>query len=396
MIRAAALLLLLCTLSVAAQMAPDDARIIPGLPPDEYVDVTGDGIADLLITGRTVNVKDPQQPGLNGWYMLGVRTLQGTSVLRWSTPSTQRWYTVEDSTPLDTGLLAQRIHFRQLTWTGEDDPTEFWLLERPFGPAITKDQDGWYGTGDHHDGLTLVLRSASARGTSVAAFAFDLPYPYGRVAIAVKRVVPVPNGFGEEGDPVPIRSKVMDEPDFGHEDNAPQVMVPQGVPPDEPIDLTSDDIADVVIVGENAPHHASGPPLGTYHRGVRMKPGSALLMERNPDGRYTTVALSEGRSLSPEQLNEGLRMDRYRWAEPTRWPLFIHVLQQRYGSLRTPDEPAGWLPAREAVQENFVFSSTQYGRPVVGCFEINHTTPGGEIGVRVLGLAEDGQLLQID
>ncbi|MBL0044023.1 MAG: hypothetical protein IPP33_06345 [Flavobacteriales bacterium] len=155
-------------------------RIIPGPPADEYVDVTGDGIADLLITSRTVHVSDPQQPGYLGMYKLGVRTLSGTSILLWSTPSNQRWYTVEDSTRLDTGLLAKRIHFKQLSWTGPDQPTEFWLLERPFGPAITKEQDGWYGTGEHYEG-TLVLRSANERGTSIAAFAFELPFPYGRV-----------------------------------------------------------------------------------------------------------------------------------------------------------------------------------------------------------------------
>ena len=41
-------------------------RIIPGPPPDEYVDVTGDGRADLLITSRTIHISDPQQPGFLG------------------------------------------------------------------------------------------------------------------------------------------------------------------------------------------------------------------------------------------------------------------------------------------------------------------------------------------
>ena len=48
---------------VAVRAAAQTDRIIPGLPPDEYVDVTGDGRADLLITSRTIHISDPQQPG---------------------------------------------------------------------------------------------------------------------------------------------------------------------------------------------------------------------------------------------------------------------------------------------------------------------------------------------
>lgn len=379
----------------ALQAEAQTDRIIPGPPPDEHVDVTGDGIADLLITTRTVHITDPQQPGYLGMYKLGVRTLSGNAVLMWSTPSTQRWYTLEDSTRLDTGLLAARIHFKQLSWTDADQATEFWLLERPFGPAITKDQDGWYGTGDRHDGQTLLLRSANERGTSVAAFTFELPYPYGRVVIKTRHAVHVPNGYGEEGDPIaPKREPREPLYDFGHEPEEPQVMVPPGVPPNEYIDLTSDDLPDVVITGANAPHHAPAPPLGTYHRGVRMLPGAALLMEKTATGDYAPFVLHEEMTLAPEQLALGLSEDRFRWAEPPRWPMFIEVLHQRYGSLRAKDEPLGWLPADEPLQENYVFRGTQYGRPMVGCFEVGYTTPGGELWVRLLGLVEEGQSLR--
>lgn len=103
----------ICTIAAALQVLGQTGAspIIPGVPPDEYVDVTGDGRADLLITSRTVHISDPQQPGFMGLYKLGVRSLSGTAILMWSTPSTQRWYTLEDSTRLDTGLLAARIHY---------------------------------------------------------------------------------------------------------------------------------------------------------------------------------------------------------------------------------------------------------------------------------------------
>ncbi|HRH70512.1 MAG TPA: hypothetical protein PLB89_13470 [Flavobacteriales bacterium] len=380
---------------LALQAEAQDSRIIPGPPPDEYVDVTGDGRADLLITSRTVHITDPQQPGYLGKYLLGVRTLSGTAVLMWSTRSTQRWYTVEDSTQLDTGLLAKRIHFKQLRWTDEGQPTEFWLLERPFGPAITKDQDGWYGTGDHHNGHTMVLRSVNERGTSVAAFEFELPYPYGRVAINTKHAARVPNGYGEEGDPIAPKREPSEPPfDFGHEPSEPQVMVPPGVPPNEYIDLTSDEIPDLVITGKNAPHHAPAPPLGTYHRGIEQLPGTAFLMAKTADGSFAPFTLREGQELTPDQLTQGLAADRFRWAEPPRWPEFIEVLWQRYGSLRTADEPVGWLPTTRPLLENYIFRGTQYGRPMLGCFEVEYTTPGGELGLRILNLVDEGQVLR--
>jgi hypothetical protein len=368
---------------------------IPGPPPDEYVDVTGDGRADLLITSRTIHISDPQQPGYLGLIKVGVRTISGTSVLLWSTPSTQRWFTVDSAARLDTAELSKRIHFKQLRWTDQDVPTEFWLLERPFGPAITKDQDGWYGTGEHHDGHTLVMRSANDLGTSVAAFTFELPFPYGRVAVRSTEAVRVPNGYGEEGDPVHRDPVGKDGNDFGHEEYELQVMVPPGVPPNEPIDLTSDDIPDLVITGENAPHHSSAPPLGTYHRGVRMLPGAALLMEKQADGQFALFKLQQEGALTPEELRTGLTNDRFRWAEPPHWPEFIEVLTQKYGSLRTADEPPGWLPASEPLQDNFVFRGTQYGRPMLGCFEVSYTTPGGELGVRLMGLVDEGEVLRV-
>ena len=41
-----------------------------------------------------------------------------------------------------------------------------------------------------------------------------------------------------------------------------------------------------------------------------------------------------------------------------------------------------------------MFRGTQYGRPMVGCFEVGYTTPGGELGVRLLGLVDEGEVLR--
>ncbi|HRH39641.1 MAG TPA: hypothetical protein PK760_14925, partial [Flavobacteriales bacterium] len=48
---------------LALRCVAQTAALVPGPPPDEYVDVTGDGRADLLITSRTIHISDPQQPG---------------------------------------------------------------------------------------------------------------------------------------------------------------------------------------------------------------------------------------------------------------------------------------------------------------------------------------------
>jgi hypothetical protein len=380
--------------SLLLPAAAQESRIIPGPPPDEYVDVTGDGRADLLITNRTIHISDPQQPGYLGLYKVGVRTLAGTAVLMWSTPSNQRWFTLDSTARLDTAELAARIHFKQLSWTDEDRPTEFWLLERPFGPAITKDQDGWYGTGDHHDGHTMVLRSANDLGTSVAAFTFELPFPYGRVVVRSKESVRVPNGYGEEGDPVLPQPKVAREYDFAHEAPEPQVIIPPGVAPTESVDLTSDDIPDVLLVTENAPYHAT-EPMGTYTRGLRMADSAAFLMEKQADGRFSLFMLPDAGRLTPEELTMGLHADRLRWAQPQYWRVFVPLLEQHYGRIRAADEPIGWLPVGDPMQGLLVFRATQYGRPMIGALELHADTPGGRTWVQLQGLVEEGQVLQV-
>lgn len=367
-------------------------RIIPGPPPDEYVDVTGDGRADLLIMSRTIHITDPEQPGYLGKYMLGVRTLSGNAVLMWNTPSNQRWYTLEDSTQLDTGLLAARIHFKQVIWTDEDHPTEFWLLERPFGPAITKDQDGWYGTGDHHDGHTLVLRSANELGTSIAAFEFELPYPYGRVVVKTKHVVRVPNGYGEEGDPLPPKPIVRDPLfDFGHEPAEPQVIIPAGIPPDEHVNLNGDEVDDIVIIGQFEPVNGIGGP-GHFVRGLSPLPGTQLLMTRERWGVLGPFRLRDGEALTPERLANGLAGNLFAWVPADDERVFVPMMQHPF---ELPDEPPRWSFAADVLDGALVYRTLEYGRPIIGALEIMSDLPGGVLGVRSQIWVEEGQVLEL-
>lgn len=381
---------LLFSLSILAFQVPaQDSRIIPGPPADEYVDVTGDGIADLLFTTRTVHISDPEQPGFLGLYKLGLRTLSGTAVLMWSTPSTQRWYTLEDSTRLDTGLLAKRIHFKQLSWTDEDQPTEFWLLERPFGPAITTDQDGWYGTGDHHEGLTLVLRSANHRGTSVAAFKFELSYPYGRVVVRTKYVVRVPNGYGEEGDLIVLKREPREPPfDFGHGSAEPQVIIPPGLPPEEAIDLTSDEVPDVIITGYEQPGE------GFFTRGVSPAPGAAFLMRLAVlGGSWELFRLGPEEVLTPDQLTSGLRSNILMWGTADQANVFCPVLHHRN---HPGEQSTGWEPFYEEPNGNPVFRTLEYGRQLIGVVALQWSVPGGELSVEAQNWVEEGQVLRTE
>ncbi|MEZ4756679.1 MAG: hypothetical protein R2817_07625 [Flavobacteriales bacterium] len=386
-----ALLLTLAFAHVHHARAQGD-RIIPGPPPDEYVDVTGDGIADLLITTRTIHIADPEQPGYLGKHLLGVRTLSGNAILMWSTPSTQRWYTLEDSTRLDTGLLAARIHFKQLSWTDEDHPTEFWLLERPFGPAITKDQDGWYGTGDHHDGHMLVLRSANHRGTTVAAFAFELPYPYGRVVVRTKHVVRVPNGYGEEGDRTVLKREDQEPPfDFGHEPVELQVMVPPGIPPDERVNLNGDEVDDIVITGSED-LTIDQMHIGYFVRGLSPLPGTQILMTVERWGVPGLFRLRKGEVLTPERLAAGLSSNLFSWANADPARVFFPVLRH---PMSPPVQDPEWWRVDGPFDGALVYRTKEYDHYLIGALEIIADVPGGEFGVRAQTWVEEGQVLEL-
>ncbi len=286
----------------------------------------------------------------------------------------------------------KRIHFKQLSWTDEDHPTEFWLLERPFGPAITKDQDGWYGTGDHHDGHTLVLRSANHRGTSVAAFAFELPFPYGRVVVRTKHVVRVPNGFGEEGDLIVLKREPQEPPfDFGHEPVEPQVMVPPGIPPDERVNLNGDEVDDLVITGHKEHSHGTNEP-GHFVRGIAPLPGTMLLMTRERWGVLGPFRLRDGEVLTPERLANGLAGNLFAWVPADDERVFVPLVRHPFG---LPDEQPGWSFTADAFDGALVYRTLEYGRPIIGALEIISDGNGGQFGVRAQTWVDEGQVLEV-
>lgn len=388
MVRLSALGACMIALRCMAQTAAP-AEMVPGPPPDEYVDVTGDGRADLLIMSRTIPISDPQQPGYLGQYKLGARTLSGTSVLTWSTPSNQRWYTLDSAARLDTAEIAARIHYKQLSWTDAAEPVEFPLLERPFGPAITAEQDGWYGTGDQHDGVTMVLRSVTAGGTSIASFVFTLPFPFGRVVVKQLEAVHVAKGFGHEGDPVPVKPKVRSEYGFGHQDIGPQVMVPPGLAPDEPVDLNDDGVDDVVIRSVD-PLQGKGS-AGHIVRGVSPLTGTAFLFTNERWGVWGPYFLREGDALTPEQLNAGLQSGSVRWTTAED-QAFIELLRHAHIAA---DSPINWSAAYPATDGALVYRTNLYGRAQIGALAAEYTLPGGVLGVRPEAWVEEGEVLQV-
>lgn len=380
----------LAALALSLHASAQEDGLIPGPPPDEYVDVTGDGRADLLITSRTIHISDPLQPGYLGLYKVGVRTLAGTAVLLWSTPSNQRWFTLDSAARLDTAELSARIHFKQLSWTDPDIPTEFWLLERPFGPAITKDQDGWYGTGDHHDGHPMVLRSANEMGASVAAFSFELSYPYGRIVVRSQEAVRMPNGYGDEGDPSPAEPKVADAFDFGHEQPGPQVIVPPGMPPDERVNLNGDEVDDLVITGRR--QHAGGThEQGHFIRGISTLTGTRLLMTRERWGVLGFFQLHDGEVLTPERLAHGLSAGVLTWTSADSAQLFIPIVRHPFGMA---DQPQSWSYEAEVFDGAYVYRTMEYGRPTIGTLAIVAEGIGGQFGVRPQTWVEEGQVLE--
>ncbi len=381
--------LLLAGLYLGLHATAQGDRIIPGPPPDEYVDVTGDGRADLLITSRTIQISDPEQPGYHGLHKVGVRTLSGTAVLMWSTPSNQRWFTLDSAARLDTAELAARIRFKQLSWTDQDKPTEFWLLERPFGPAITADQDGWYGTGEHPGVRTLVIRSANDLGTSIAAFNFELPFPYGRIVVRSIEAVRVPNGYGAEGDHVPPKPKVVREYEFGHEESEPQVIVPPGVPPDERVNLNGDEVDDLVITGRRERIDGTNEQ-GRFIRGISPMPGTQLLMSRERWGVLGFFQLHEGEVLTPERLASGLGAGVLAWADGAQ--VFIPVAHHPVGM---SGRPQGWSFEADAFNGALVFRTMEYGRPTIGTLEIVTDGSGGQFRVRPQTWVEEGQVLEV-
>ncbi len=391
LVRACSLCALLATLPASAQIAsaPDEPIVPPGIPPDERVDVTGDGIADLVITGIVDRTPDPTQ-GLDGWYRRGVRTLPGTSVLMRSTHNNAGLYFLPDSARIDTAALAKGFHFEQLQWTASDELEEFKLLEQPFGPGLDPGAHGWYGTGDLYEGRTMILRSTVTGSTRIATFSLWFNLPAGRIGVTKGEVVTVPWAFGKEVDTSPPKPTGDDPFGFGHEVE-PEVMIPPGLPPDEAVDLDQDEVPDVIITAHEEPWHGEGHS-GYYVRGISPVPGAAFLKQRQPNGPWTYFQLNDADTLEPEQLAAGLQKGSLFWDTPADAGVFCAVLWHPFGRMNVSDE---WSYVSADVPASIVYRTSSRGRPVIGLFEIRGSVPGGSLSVAPQNFVPEGQVLDV-
>ncbi|MBK8340861.1 MAG: hypothetical protein IPK99_13085 [Flavobacteriales bacterium] len=181
------------------------------------------------------------------------------------TPNNYGYYLLADGASLDTAALAKGFHFKQLQWA-RSEPTEFHVLEQPFGPGVTPAQAGWYGSGEQYEG-SFVLRSTMGDRPAIAAFQIVFNIPAGRIWVAPYGSVPVRARFGDPASvtpPAPIDKppSVRFYPDHELE---PQVVIPAGLPPDEPVDLNFDEVPDAIITGHEEHSHGTGR-MGYYVR----------------------------------------------------------------------------------------------------------------------------------
>src|SRR4030095_1934340 len=139
----------------------------------------------------------------------------------------------------------------------------------------------------------------------LAAFTIDLDMIADKIDFTLKGSIPVDPHFGEF-EPVypPVPADGPPTVDLGDK-REPEPIVPAGLPPDERIDLSSDNIPDVVITGYIA-YSDSAKTSGWYRRGVSPMPGTAFLMERQADGSYDVFRLKWGETLTPTHLEMGL------------------------------------------------------------------------------------------
>lgn len=377
-----------CALGSGAQYASSPGEpLVEGVPPDEPIDVTGDGVPDLLITG-TVDSTGDAELGLGGRYRRGVRTLPGTVVLQWRTHQHQEWYTLPTGDTMNPGTLDARFRSQQIHWC--PGPVTFDLLERPFGPGLAPEADGWFGTGDRYEG-TMILRSTAGPRPIMAAFTLWFTLPSGRIGVTPGQLVPVPVDFGRAGDPLPPVPKRDDPFSFDHEVE-PQVVVPPGLPPDEPVDLVGDEAPEVILTGQEEFWHGTDR-CGFFVRGLVPAPGTELLITRSGVGEpWDFYGLPSGTVFHPDTLTAGLARGTLHWAHPARG-IFFRVLQHPFG---LPDAPQEWSLVDPSAQGDLVYRTKYHGQgTVIGTMEVHGFVPGGELQVTGQNWVPEGTELQV-
>jgi hypothetical protein len=381
--RLGSVICLLLSIATRGQVAP------PGVPAQERVDVTGDGIADVLITGGTQHMDDPEM-GKGGIHHRWLAPLPGTVFLFTCTQNSSDFYRVEEGSTLSAAAVEAGLRFLQLCWSRPEDSVRIGLLDKGFG-FHGVDTTSWYGSDMFEEG-TLVVRSTTGRQAALAAFTIDLDVITDRVGFTMKASIPVDAHFGEFAPvypPVPADGPPM--VDFGHTWE-PEPIVPAGIPPDERIDLTSDDIPDVVLTGYVA-YADSAHKGGWYRRGISPMPGTAFLMKKQADGSYDWFRLKWGETFTPARLEMGLHSGSLRWADPTSGRVMVLVLEQSFGHPPGETEKQGWYAIEPYFNDLLVYRAAQFSRPMLGELEIGSSS-GGELWIREQALVDAGKPLQ--
>jgi hypothetical protein len=167
----------------------------------------------------------------------------------------------------------------------------------------------------------------------------------------------------------------------------PQVIVPSGIPPDERVNLNSDEVDDLVITAYNEPAHGAND-LGQFVRGIAPLPGTMLLMTREGSVLLHAFRLREAEVLTPERLASGLAGNELEWVNADDERAFVPLARHPYGlTLQT------WTFDANAFDGALVYRTMEYDRPVIGTLEILSAGTGGHFGVRAQTWVEEGQVL---
>ncbi|MCB0793345.1 MAG: hypothetical protein KDB88_01290 [Flavobacteriales bacterium] len=376
MLRSLSVLALALSTALPAQVAssPDEPVIPLGIPPTERIDVTGDLIADLLITGHTDHI-DTDDGTLAGWYRRYVELLPGSVILMRSTRNNSGLYRMAEGETLDTAALARGFHFKQLHWSTPGSPVRFHLLQQSFGMDVPP---GWYGTGEYYD-EPMVLKSTFGGRTGIASFMVRFTLPAGTILVDALESLQVPATFGEDEDPPPSPLPPGDPFGFRNE-REPQVIIPAGIPPDIPVDLDQDEVTDVWITGRKV---EQGSGHAVFEQGIRAGEALLILERRDDRGHWSAFQLPLGERLEPMQLEAGLREGRLRWLKG-----HDHAVLQHAG------DNEGWRLVQGAPS-TLVYRNAPYGRSQIGVFEVHAEVPGGLLYLTPQAFVPEGQVLEI-
>lgn len=360
----------------------------PPLPPDERIDLTHDGIADVVITSETEHASDPEL-GPFMWQRRWVEFLPGTDVLYRTARGHGRLYELREGETLSVPELTEGFRFKQLAWSSPTDSVRFKVLVREVQQGVSI---GWH-TQDAFRKRTLVLRSTVGGRTVIADFTITFNIgTEGHIGVTSQQVFPVVDRFGDE-PPAPPKPPVEDPYSFGHEEEEPPVIIPAGIPPDEEIDIVGDEAPDIIITAQEEYWHGIGR-MGYYVRGVSPAPGVALLMKRPATNHpWEFFRLPSGAQFTPGELAAGLADGTLQWATPERGKVFCRVLQHPFGM---DDKPQEWSSVDEEYQGDLIYrASYSEIQMVIGVIEVYGVVPGGELIVRGQNWVEEGKVLQV-